>query len=186
MTNNNNDEFMEKKIKKTSKTESSAYSNEEKTVILTIAIAVVIIGALLVQLTLLTPINAEKCSALYYLDSNKQTENLPSTIILGENSTFSLWVGVENQNNEPLDYQVLMKIDDGKGVLNQSSAEVIEYFDQTLEDNDIWEFPVEITIEKLGTNRIIFELFIWNATATEYQYSGIWVNLSVEAIEASA
>ena len=176
---------MEKKIKKTSKTESSVYSNEEKTVIVTIVIALVIMSALVLQLIFFAPISAEKSSALYYLDSNKQTDNLPSTVILGENNTFTLWVGVENHNDETIDYQVAMKMDDGTGALNQSSAQVIEDFQYTLEDEEVWEFPIEITLEQLGTNRVIFELSIWNATAERYQYAGIWVNLSVEALQES-
>ncbi len=186
MAKKNSDDFMEKKIKKTSKaTKSSSYSNEEKTVIATIVIALVIMSVLLVQLVL-TPSNPENCSAIYYLDSNNQTENLPNTVILGENSTVSLWVGVENQNGTTLDYKVEIKIDDGTGALNQSSADIIDVFEETLDDEGVWEFQVNIEIEELGTNRIIFELSARETPTTEYEYTGNWVNLSVEAIENSS
>jgi len=170
---------MEKKIKKTSKTKSSSNIGEEKTVIVTIVIALVIMSALVVQLVFLTPINAEKSSAIYYLDSNKQTENLPKTVNLGENIT--LWVGVENQNDETLNYQVQIKRDDGTGPLNQSSADSFQTYEKTLDDEDIWEFEVNIKINELGTNRIIFELFVRNETTPTYEYTGNWVNLSVES-----
>ena len=175
---------MEKKIKKTAKSsKSSSYSNEEKTVITTIVIALVIMSALVVQL-IFTPIDPEYCSAIYYLDANKETENLPKTVVLGQNSTISMWVGVENQNGTPLDYQVQVKIDDGTGPLNQSSASPIRRLNQTINDDEVWEEKVEIPITQLGTNRIIFELFTWNATTEEYDdYTGNWVHLSVEAIE---
>jgi uncharacterized membrane protein len=175
---------MEKKIKKTSKlTQSSSYTNEEKTVIATIVIALVIMSALVVQLVL-TPAVPENCSAIYYLDSNKQTDNLPNTVILGENSTISMWVGVENQNGTTLDYLVEIKIDDGNGALNQSSADVVQTFTQKeVDDEDLWEFKVDIEIEQLGTNRIIFELSARETDATDYEYTGNWVNLSVEALE---
>lgn len=175
---------MEKKIKKTSKsTKTSSYSNEEKTVIATIIIALVIMSALVVQLVL-TPIDPEYCSAIYYLDSNKQTENLAKTVIINQNSTFSMWVGVENQNGTTLDYQVQVKIDDGTGPLNQSSAMPIMKLNQTINDGEVWEEEVQITIDQLGTNRIIFELFIKNVTSSKYEYTGNWVNLFVEAIQA--
>lgn len=172
---------MEKKIK-TSKEKSSSNINEEKTIIITIVIALIIMGALVVQLVFLSPTNAEKSSAIYYLDSNKQTDNLPTTVNLEENIT--LWVGVENQNDETLDYQVQIKRDDGTGPLNQSSADHFQIHEKTLDDEDIWEFEVNITIDELGTNRIIFELFVWNETATDpgYEYTGNWVNISVEGI----
>jgi uncharacterized membrane protein len=175
---------MEKKIKRTEKgSKSVSYSNEEKTIIITIGVAIVIISVLLVSV-LLTPASEEKFSAIYYLDSEKSTENLPKTVILGQNSTFSLWVGVENQNGTTLDYSVQLKRDDGTGQLNQSSADIIESFENTLEDGETWEFPVTINIEHLGTNRVIFELWFGKGTASD-KYSGKWVNLSVTAIEAS-
>lgn len=170
---------MEKKIK-TSKEKSPSIINEEKTIVITIIIALVIMSALVVQLVFLSPINAEKSSAIYYLDANKQTENFPTTVTLGESIT--LWVGVENQNDETLEYQVQIKRDDGTGPLNQSIVDYFQSHEKTLDDEDIWEFEVNITINELGTNRIIFELFIWNPTTTKYEYTGNWVNLSVEAI----
>ena len=176
---------MEKKIKKTSKlTQSSSYTNEEKTVIATIVIALVIMSALVVQLVL-TPAVPENCSAIYYLDSNKQTDNLPNRVILGENSTISMWVGVENQNGTTLDYLVEIKIDNGNGALNQSSADVVQTFTQDeVDDEALWEFEVNIEIAQLGTNRIIFELSARETDTTDdYEYTGNWVNLSVEAYE---
>jgi uncharacterized membrane protein len=171
---------MEKEIRRTTKgTKSSAYSNEEKTVIITIIVAIVIIGALLVNLVF-TPVPKEKFSVIYYLDSEKQTDNIPKTVVLGENSTFQLWVGVENDNGTTIDYSVLVKYDDGKSPLDYSPVEPAESFEKTLADGEVWEFPVTINIDRLGTNRIIFELWFFNGTALEY--TGNWVNLSVEAI----
>ncbi len=174
---------MEKKIKKTAKSsKSSSYSNEEKTVITTIVIALVIMSALVVQL-IFTPIDPEYCSAIYYLDANKETENLPKTVVLGQNSTISMWVGVENQNGTTLDYQVQVKIDDGTGPLNQSSADVIDDFEDSLQDEGVWEFPIDINIKQVGTNRIIFELYSRKPNDTDFECTGNWVHLSVEAIE---
>jgi uncharacterized membrane protein len=176
---------MENKIKRTKSTNS--YNSEEKTIIITIVVALLIIGSLLVYL-ISTPIKEEHFSVIYYLDSEKSTENLPKTVVLGENSTFQLWVGVENHNGTIIEYQVQMKIDDGTGFLNQSSADVIQSFERLegpLEDGDLWEFQVPITIDKLGINRIIFELYTLNGTNAEPIYTGNWVNLSVEAYRAS-
>jgi uncharacterized membrane protein len=171
---------MEKKIRRTAKgTKSGAYSNEEKTIIITIIVAIVIIGALLVNLVF-TPVPKEEFSVIYYLDSDKRTDNIPKTVVLGENSTFQLWVGVENDNGTTIDYSVLVKYDDGKSPLDFSPVEPTESFEKTLADGEFWEFPVTINIDRLGTNRIVFELWFFNGTALEY--TGNWVNLSVEAI----
>ena len=175
--------FMEKKIRRTQKKTFS--NNEEKIIIVTILIALIVFAALLVKLTVFTPIETEPFSGIYYLDSEKQTTNLPKTVILGENSTFSLWLGVENQNGTktPIDYIVKLKIDNGKEQINPRLADPLETFENTLNNGDTWEFQVTINIEKAGTNRIIFELWYMNATSGMDQYTGNWVNLSVDAIQ---
>ena len=176
--------FMEKKIKRTGKgVKSVSYSNEEKTIIITIGVAIVIIAAML-AIVIMDEVEEENFSAIYYLDSERSTENLPNTVILDTYSKISLWVGVENQNNRTIEYQVQIKMDDGNGQLNPSSTEHIQIFDTTsepLKNGETWEFPVTINIEQLGKNRIIFELYIVNGNS-EVKYTGNWVNLSIEAI----
>ena len=174
--------FMEKKIKRTENGGKSVlYSSEEKTIIVTIVVALLIIGALLVNLVL-TPALTENFSTIYYLDSEKQTENLPKIVVLGENSTFSLWVGVENHNGTAIDYQVLVKYDDGNSPVNPSPVEATESFEKTLANGETWEFPVPVTVDQLGRNRVIFELWYLNGTILEPEYTGNWVNISVEAV----
>jgi uncharacterized membrane protein len=172
---------MEKKVKRTEGTKTFSDKREEKIIIVTILVALVILGVLLARLVF-TPFTPEPFSAIYYLDSEKQTTNLPKTVVLGQNSTFSLWVGVENQNDTTIDYLVNLKIDDGKGPINPSPVEVTENFEKTLADEDLWEFQVTVDIEQLGNNRVIFELWYLNQTTQKFDYTGNWVNLSVEAV----
>jgi uncharacterized membrane protein len=122
-----------------------------------------------------------KFSAIYYLDSEKQTENIPETVVLGENSTFSLWVGVENHNATVVYYSVLVKYDNGMSPVDPSPAEPAESFEKRLFDGESWEFPVTINIDQPGSNRVIIELWYLNRTTLETEYTGNWVNLSVEA-----
>jgi len=173
--------FMEKKIKRTTKgAKSASYSSEEKTIILTILVALAIMGALLVYLVFFTPAQKEPFTSIYLLDSEKQLENLPKTVVLGENSTFSLWAGVENKNGTTMDYLVKIKVDDGTASAGDSSVEPTESFERTLADGEVWEFQVTISIDQLGSNRVMFELWFFNGTAPEY--TGNWVNLSIEAV----
>ena len=174
--------FMEKKIKKNSELKSGSYSVEEKTIIITIIIALVIIGVLLVNVVI-TAVPEEKFSVIYYLDSDKRLENIPKTVILGQNNTFSLWVGVENQNGTTLDYLLEVKIDNGTAAIGNSTFVADQSFEKTLEDKEgerLWEFPVTITIDQVGHNRILFEL--WIEIEDEIEWTGNWVSLTVEAI----
>jgi uncharacterized membrane protein len=173
---------MEKKIKRTPQgTKSVSGNGEEKTIILTILVALVILGALLVNLAL-NPAPEERFVAIYLLDSEKQAENFPKTVVLGENSTFSLWVGVQNQNDTTKGFSVLVKVDDGKAPVDPSPAEPTQSFERTLLNEEVWEFPVTINIDQLGSHRMIFELWSFNETKNTLEYSGNWVSLSLEAV----
>ena len=182
--------FMDKTIKRTEHTKTSSEIREERTIIITILLALVILGALLVKLTFFTPTETEPFSAIYYLDSEKQLTNLPTMVVLGTNNTFRMYVGVENHNgtskngtNEQT-YLVQIKIDDGKGQVNPSLVEPYKTLEINVKYGDVWEEEVEIKIEKMGDNRLIFELYTIEENADPI-YTGNWVNLSVNAIEAS-
>ena len=180
MKRNQGSKFMEKKIKRTEKdAKSVSYSSEEKTIILTILVALVIMGAFLVYMVFFMPAQKEPFTSLYLLDSEKQLENLPETVVLGENSTFSLWVGVENRNDTTIEYSVQVSLDDGN-----SSAELIGCFNRTLANGETQEFPVTIGIDQPGSNTVIFELWFFNETKNVWDQTGIWINLSIEAVEA--
>jgi uncharacterized membrane protein len=175
--------FMEKKIKRTQKgAKSASDSSEEKTIILTILVALVIMVALLVYMVFFTPTQKEPFASIYYLDSEKQLENVPETVVLGENIT--LWVGVENQYDKTITYSVQVKVDDGTSPVDPSPIEPTQTFEKSLVKNEIWEFPVTISIDQLGHNRIIFELWFFDETEDDFDYTGNYVCLSLEAIQA--
>jgi uncharacterized membrane protein len=171
---------MEKKIKRTQKgAKSVSYSSEEKTIILTILVALVIMVAILVYMVFFTPAQKEPFTSIYLLDSEKQLENIPKTVVLGENSTFQLWVGVENRNDTTIEYSVQISLDEGN-----SSAELIGRFNSTLANGETWEFPVTISIDQPGSNTVIFELWYFNEAENGWEQTGISIDLSIEAVEA--
>jgi uncharacterized membrane protein len=172
--------FMEKKIKRTQKDKKSAsYSSEEKTIILTILVALVIMVAILVYMVFFMPTQKEPFTSMYLLDSEKQLENIPETVVLGENSTFSLWVGVENWNDTTVEYSMRVSLDE-----ENSSAELVGCFNRTLANGETREFPVTISIDQPGSNTVIFELWFFNETENDWDQTGIWIDLSIEAVEA--
>lgn len=180
----NQHKFMEKKIRRTPENgKAVSDKDEEKIVILTILVALVILGGLLTYLVFFTSAQKEVFASIYYLDSEKQLENIPKTVVLGENSTFSLWVGAENQYDKTRVFSVRVKMDNGTGPVDPSPVELIESFEKTLRKNEIWEFPVTINIEQLGGHRVIFELWLYNETKDDPDYTGSWVCLSLVAIQ---
>jgi uncharacterized membrane protein len=180
--------FLEKKIKITPEgTKSISTGSQEKIIIVTIVIALVILSGLLVYLVFQQP-EKEFFSAIYYLDSEGTLENFPNTVILGQNNTFTLIVGVINQNGTTMDYLVKVNIDDGKSVYNLANATVTG-----LEDDDFWEDEVTIFLDRPGSNKIIFELYARDhernleyaqkyESDLEHQDTGNQVFFSIEAI----
>jgi uncharacterized membrane protein len=172
--------FMEKKIKRTQKgAKAASYSSEEKTIILTILVALVIMVALLVYMVFFMPAQKEPFTSMYLLDSEKQLENIPKTVVLGENSTFTLWVGVENWNDTTIEYSVQVSLDEGN-----SSAELIGCFNRTLANGENWEFQVTISIDQLGSHTVTFELLFFNEAENNWDQTGILIDRSIEAVEA--
>jgi uncharacterized membrane protein len=177
--------FMEKKIKRTQKgTKSVSYSSEEKTIILTILVALVIMVAILVYMVFFTPAQKEPFTSIYLLDSEKQLENIPKTVVLGENSTVSLWIGVENRNDTTIEYSVQVSLDEGNSAEESDSTEPVGCFNRTLANGETWEFPVTISIDQPGSNTVIFELWFFDETENVWNQTGIWIDLSIEAVEA--
>jgi hypothetical protein len=76
---------------------------------------------------------------------------------------------------------VQVKIDDGKSAVNPSIANVIDWENRTLVNEEVWEFPVTMFLDTPGVNRIIFELNYFNGTG--WAYTGSWVTFSIEAIK---
>lgn len=154
--------------------------NGDTTVVITVMVALFIVCVLLVNLAL-SPPQEELFDVIYMLDSEQQTDNFPTTVVIDENSTFSLWVGVENHRQKEVDYQVLLKIDDGTSTVGDSQVEAKQTFNKTLSHEELWEFQVTVNIDQQGYNRVIFELWFLNTTSGNMQYTGNWVTLSVEA-----
>ncbi len=169
----------EKKVKRTSDA-ANAFSglDEEKTIILTILIALMIIAGLLANLAL-RPTTEKGFELIYVLDSEKETNNFPKTVILGENNTFSLWVGVENQNGVTMNYSVLVKVDDGTVPIGSDQTKPAETYNKTLLNDELWEFPVTVIIDQLGHNRVLLELWVFEAESMNY--TGKYTKISVEA-----
>ena len=176
--------FMEKKIKRTDKNNNSgSVISEEKVIIATILVAIVVMSGVLVWAMIENPATTEQFTAMYVLDSEKQANNYPTTVVLGTNSTFSLWVGVENQEDKTMEYSLQLKQDDGTSTKDPNPAEPIQTFDITLADGEKWEFQVTIDINQAGTNRVIFELYFFNTLNDKWDYVGNSFGITVEATQ---
>jgi len=156
---------------------------EEKAITVAVLSAIIILASLLAYI-LLTPAPQESFVALYLLDAEKKTENYPQLLVLGENNTFLLWVGVENFMGNIEYCSVLVKVGNGTVQADPSPLEPVYRFEKVLLNKETWEFPVTMTVNQLGKHRIIFELWLFNELENVFRYSGIWCSKWFDVIES--
>ena len=156
--------------------------DEEKTITVAILVAIIILAGLLVYMSF-TPAPQETVISIYYLDSEKKADNYPQLLVLGENNTFLLWVGVENFMGRIEYSSVLVKVDDGTGHVDPSPIEPVKRFEKVLLNKETWEFPMTMTINQSGKHRIIFELWLFNELENVFSYSRM-VSILLDVIES--
>lgn len=161
---------------------SNKMGDEEKTIAVAVLSAIIILAGLLVYMSL-TPAPQKPFAALYLLNSEKKAENYPPLLVLGENNTFLLWVGVENFMGRIEYSSVLVKMDDGTGYTNPSPLDPVYRFEKVLLNKETWEFPITISINQTGQHRIIFELWLFDELDNVFSYSD-WCNIRLDVIES--
>ncbi len=162
---------------------SNEMKDEEKAIAVAVLSAIIILAGLLVYMSL-TPAPQEPFISLYYLDSEKKAKNYPQLLVLGENNTFLLWVGVENFMGRIEYSSVLVKVDDGMGSMDPSLVEPVKRFEKVLLNKETWEFPLTMTINQTGQHRIIFELWLFDELDNVFSYSRSWCSIWLDVIES--
>ena len=144
-------------MKNLSKDEDSHLGvDEEKMILVTVLSAIVVIAGILVY-TSLTPPPRENFVSIYILNSERKAYNYPKLLVLGKNNTFQLTVGVENSMNR-IEYSVIQ----AKISTVSQPEETTASFERILLNEEKWEIPVIMTLNKTGTYTITFELWLYD------------------------
>jgi uncharacterized membrane protein len=100
----------------------------------------------------------EGYSTIYLLDFEKKAVSYPGVMVANQNSTFNVWVAVENKMGNMVDYQIQIKIT--KNLITfPVDSEAINIYEITLENGDSWEHLVTITQNEVGNYAVVFELW---------------------------
>jgi uncharacterized membrane protein len=152
----------------------------DKEVAAVLLILLAIVG-IFVSLQPLLPSTAEKFSELGVLGPNQTIANYPTTLKAGQ--SFHLYGYVGNHEGQVEYYKLLIKLgNQSTQVTNSTSATapVVLTNSQVLEDNQSWIFPINMSLNKTGTNlKLIFELWSYNETVSNFTYTGLWDQLYV-------
>jgi hypothetical protein len=115
----------------------------------------------------------ETFSELGILGSNMKLGDYPKEVVAGD--SVNLYVYVGNQMGKPVYYNVMIKIGDNDTSVNPAPLEPTMELDRILLQNENWTSPANIKLTQAGLNqRIIFELWTYNETTNNIDYSQIW------------
>jgi uncharacterized membrane protein len=132
----------------------------EKGYLLAIFLALVLVSVVIGGYYIVFRPQPEPYNTIYLLDSQKQADNYPQVLVANENSTFSIYVNVENHMGgiQNQTYQIQVKI-----TQNISSFPVpthpIYVYDLSLADGDTWSKLATVTENNVGSYWVVFELY---------------------------
>ena len=148
-----------------------------------VAIALLIASVLLgVYYVALRPVQAGYFT-IYLFDSQKKAIDYPEVLVSGVNSTFSVYVEVENHNGTDVDCMVQVKaISDMNPTYPVDANPALPPFTGTVKDDGKpWENVATVTLNQPGDYMVVFEL--WTVTNGAPQFSGKFTQLNIHVVD---
>ena len=131
----------------------------------------------------ITGVPPEGFSTIYVLDQQKRGTDYPELLVVNQNSTFSVWVVVENQMGVSQTYEILQKVVSDTISTFPVVANVEEIYSKTLENGETWETWATVSINETGNYAVIFELWIYNVGEEAYGFSNNYCVLKIEVVD---
>ena len=135
--------------------------NEDKGYAVAIFLALIIVSATVIGYYVVLRPQAEPYNTFYLLDANKKAVDYPETLVANQNSTFNVYVNVENHMATSANYFVQVKIVNNLPATFPVDAQPSQTIEMGKVNND--GKPVEnmatITQNQLGSYSVVFELY---------------------------
>jgi uncharacterized membrane protein len=146
-----------------------------------VILVIVAILGVFVSIQPLIPSTAERFSELGLLGPNQTIANYPTSLKVGQQ--FLLYAYVGNHQGQIDYYNLMIKLgNQSVRVTNSTSASapLLLSYSRVLDDNQSWIFPINLSLNETGTNlKLIFELWTFNDTTSNFAYTGLWDQLYV-------
>jgi uncharacterized membrane protein len=160
-------------------------SNDEKGYVTAIFLAVIIAFAIVVGYFAVNAYNAAAAPPQGYntinmLSEDKQATNYPEVLVANQNSTFKVWITIENHLGTAAQYRVETKITKN---LTSFPVEVTpsDSYDMSLTNGASWASMHTITLNETGDYAVVFELWQQDA-AGNYQFTHNYTVLRIQVI----
>ena len=158
--------------------------NDNKGYTIAIVLMVIVVSSLLIGYYLISRLPPEGYSTIYILDyQQKKAMDYPELLVINQNNTFKVWVGVENHMGNRRSFEVLQKVIKGIIPSFPVDAEITGSYEKTMENGETWETPAEVSINEAGSYLVIFELWIYDGDAGAFQFSNNYCVLKLEIID---
>ena len=142
--------------------------NEDKGYAVAIFLALIIVSATVVGYYFVLKPPAEQYNTLYLLDAQMRGVDYPEVLIAGQNTTFSVYVNVENHMDVSSSYQVQVKIVQNLPAtfpLDIQPSQVIN-MGNVKNDGTPVQQTATITQNTLGSSSVVFELWQQHSDAS--------------------
>jgi uncharacterized membrane protein len=140
--------------------------DEEKGFAVAIFLALIIVIAVIAGFFKYSALTAKPVgyNTIYLLDANKEAVDYPRLLVANQNSSFSIYVNVENHMRDSASYQVQIKIVDSLSTfpVNVQPSQTID-MGSIKNDGKPVEKTVTITQNVLGDYSVVFELWQRNS-----------------------
>ena len=154
---------------------------ENKGYKIAIAFTLIFVSSLLIGYYFVSTLPPEGYSTIYLLDyQQKKAIDYPELLVVNENSTFNVWVVVENKMGVTQSCEVLQKVIGDMIPSFPVNTDVESSYAQTIENGESWETLATVSINEPGSYSVIFELWIYDETgALEFSYNYCVLNVEV-------
>jgi len=159
--------------------------NNKNAYAIAVAICLVLASALLIAFLAFERPQPNPYMAIYLLDSNHKAGDYPEYVVANVNSSFSVYVDVENHMGQTVnDAQVLVKVTNGTNPKFPLNVNATQTFTGTVKDGATWETIATISLNNPGNYLVAFELWIPNQSGP--QFSGEFCVLNVQVAPQNA
>ena len=157
--------------------------NDEKGYAVAIFLVLIIVSALVVGYFLMFPAQPEGYNTIYLLDSQKKAVDYPVTLVANQNSTFNVWVSVENHmgGSGNQTYQVLMKITPNLSTF-PVDTQPTQTYDISLANGKSWQNLSTVTQNQVGSYSVVFELWQYNQDSGAYEFTSNYCVLNIQVV----
>jgi len=152
----------------------------------TIAVALVLIfvSSLLLGYYFVSRLPPEGYTTVYTLSyPQKKAADYPELLVVNENSTFNVWVVVENHMGTRQSCEVLQKVVADMIPSFPVEATVESRYAQTIENGETWETLATVSINELGSYSVVFELWIYDDAAGALKFSHDYCVLKIDVVD---